>query len=175
MSLTKRQKTLSAVFLVGLIGLVVDRTILRPQGGPQAASASSSSRSSAPGTAASGVPAGDQSPGPMPVAERLNKLAAGKEMGSDAGRDPFVLPLSWSEAGSGSGERTPDPIRRFVQKHRLNAVVLRKGEYCALVDDHDDLLSAGQSVEGFTLVSVTPTSAVFEREGQRAILEMAVK
>ena len=39
MSLTKRQKTLSAVFLIGLVALVTDRTILRPQGGPQAASA----------------------------------------------------------------------------------------------------------------------------------------
>ena len=39
MSLSKRQKTLSAVFLIGLVALVTDRTILRPQGGPQAVSA----------------------------------------------------------------------------------------------------------------------------------------
>jgi hypothetical protein len=171
MSLTKRQKTLLAVFLIGLVGLAVDRTILRPQGGPQAASAGTTAATSST-PAPSDTPTAEQVPPPT-VAERLNKLAAGQKTGAEELRDPFVLPSSWSDPAGGTGTRTPDPVRLFLQRHRLQAVVMQNGEYGALIDDV--LLVPGQSLDGFQLVSVASDAAVFERQGQRAVLNLAVK
>ena len=62
MNLSKRQKTLLMVVLVGLVGLVVDRTILRPQGGPQAASAGGTE--TATDAPAAGACAGPEYAGP---------------------------------------------------------------------------------------------------------------
>ncbi len=172
MSLTKRQKTLSVIFLIGLVGLVVDRTILRPQGGPQAASAGTADATSGAPASANGAPTAEQAPPPT-VAERLNKLAAGQKTGPEELRDPFVLPLSWSDPAAGTTTRTPDTVRLFLQKHRLQAVVMQNGEYGALIDDV--LLVPGQLLDGFQLVSVASDAAVFEHQGQRAVLNLAVK
>lgn len=173
MTLTKRQKMLSAVFVLGLGGLVMDRTILRPQGGPQAASAGSLSTATGAVSASGNTPAAEEPPAPLGVAERLNRLSAGKETGPEELRDPFALPLSWSDSGAGAGEKTPDSMRIFVQKHQLKAVVVQSGESSALIDDK--FLVPGQSVDGFTLVSVDQRSAVFERDGKQVILNLIVK
>jgi hypothetical protein len=173
MSLTKRQKMLSAVFLIGVGGLVADRTILRPQGGLQAASAGSLSESSSAVPLAGSVPAAEKASGPVPVAERLNNLSAGKETAPDELRDPFALPRSWSDPGAVSEERTVDTTGASLQRHQLRAVVMQNGKYCALIDDV--FLVPGQSLDGFKLVSVNPDSAVFERDGKRAVLDLAVK
>jgi hypothetical protein len=173
MNFTKRQKMLSAVFLVGVGGLVVDRTILRPQGGPQAASARSAGEPSV--TPGAGTPATEKKPGPVSMAERLSRLAGGQEANPQECRDPFTLPRCWSDPAGGSGERTPDAIRTFLLKHQLRAVVIKEGQYCALIDDGDRFLIPGQFIDGMRLVTVTPASAIFEREGKQAVLNLAVK
>ena len=71
------------------------------------------------------------------------------------------------------GERLTDAAARFIRTHPLAAVVVNGEESYALVDDQ--FLVPGQTVDGFTLVSVGDRSAVFEREGEQAILELANK
>jgi len=105
------------------------------------------------------------------VAQRLDKLTCGKQAGSDALRDPFSLPPSWSDTTAGKGERAPDPTGEFVRQHQFRAVVVRNGESSALVDD--SFLVPGQSLDGFTLVAVGPRSALFERDGQQVVLSLA--
>jgi hypothetical protein len=173
MSLTKRQKILSGVFLLGVAGLVADRTILRPQGGPQAASADSLPVAPSAVPPSNRGPATEAVPEPPSVAERLNNLLAGKETGPDEPRDPFSLPATWSDTAPADGERTPDTIRGFVRTHQLKAIVMQGGQSCAQVDD--SFLVPGQCVDGFTLVSVDHRSAVFEREGKRAVLDLVIK
>lgn len=173
MDLTKRQRMLSAVFLVGLVGLVVDRTILRPQGGPQAASASPAREP--PAALPAAVPEAEKTAGPVSVADRLNRLAAGTRGSADEVRDPFVLPFSWSDSTGAGGERLPDSVLAFVQKHRLRAVVMQEGRHCALLDESDRFLAPGDVLDGFRLVAVTPGSAVFESQGKRATLDLLVK
>lgn len=170
MSLSKRQKTLSAVFLIGLVALAADRTVLRPSGGPRAASADPLP---APvrGAAPSGHLPGAQAMPPATVAQRLDKLASGKEAGSDGLRDPFSLPPSWSDTTAGKGEGSTDTTGGFVRRHQFRAVVVRNGESSALVDD--SFLVPGQSLDGFTLVAVGPRSALFERDGQQVVLHLA--
>lgn len=173
MNLSKRQKMLSAVFLIGVVGLVADRTILRPQGGPQAASAGS--LSAAPGAAAAANPASAPAPAPAraPLAERLNNLLSGQKTEPNELRDPFCLPATWSDAVSVEGPRPADTVRRFLQKHQLNAVGEVQGKAQAQVDDR--LLRPGQELDGFTLISVDYHSAVFERDGKQAVLDLIVK
>ncbi len=170
MSLSKRQKILSAVFLIGLVALAADRTVLRPSGGPRAASADPLP---APvrGAGPSGHLSEAQATPPATVAQRLDRLTSGKEAGSDVLRDPFSLPPSWSDSTAGKGEGTTDTTGGFVRRHQFRAVVVRNGESSALVDD--SFLVPGQSLDGFTLVAVGPRSALFERDGQQVVLSLA--
>ena len=171
MNLTKRQQRLLTVVIVSAVGLVMDRTILRPQGGPQAASADATAAAmDAP--AAGGAP--DQNtPARPPLAERLSNLLAGAPSGPNDVRDPFCLPATWSETAAASAERAPDAVRGFLGKHRLKAVLIQGGVSCAQVDD--SYLRPGQYLDGFKLISVDQRSAVFERQGKQAVLELAVE
>ncbi len=171
MSFSKRQKILSAVFLVGLVGLVADRTILRPQGGPKAASAESSAPASN-AARSDGAPAeGDQSARP-PLAERLNKLLSDRENGVAELRDPFALPVSWSGSGAGNKEKVPDAAGAFARRHQLKAVVVQGQEVCARVDD--SFVVPGQTIEGFQLVSISDRSVIFERDGRQVVLDLVI-
>ncbi|MCU0914911.1 MAG: hypothetical protein MUC88_10145 [Planctomycetes bacterium] len=170
MNLTQRQKTLAAVCLIGLVGLVIDRTILRPQGGPRAASADTPGAGrSQPGTTA---PPAEEPPARVPIAERLNRLVPAAVPDSNERRNPFALPVSWSDSGAAHEAKVPDPATVFIRQHRLKAVAVQGTETGALVDD--SFLALGQSVDGFTLVAVGHREAVFEREGRQAVLELTL-
>jgi hypothetical protein len=170
MSLSKRQKMLLGIFVVGLVGLVADRTILRPQGGPKAASAESlapASNAARPG----GAPAeGDQSVRP-PLAERLNKLLPDTANGAAELRDPFALPVSWP-GSAGNKEKVPDVAGVFARKHQLKAVVVQGQDVCAQVDD--SFLVPGQTMDGFRLVSINDRSVIFERVGKQVVLDLVI-
>jgi hypothetical protein len=168
MTLTKRQKMLSAVFLIGVVGLVADRTILRPQGGPQTASADSGSVSPSAAAAPDHLPAADSTPARASLAEHLNNLLPARAMGPNDLRDPFCLPANWSETAPEKGPRPPDALQGFRQRHQLKAIVMRGGQSCAQVDD--SVLVPGQALDSFTLISVDARSAVFERDGKQAVL-----
>jgi len=170
MSLSKRQKTLSAVFLIGLIALVADRTILRPQGGPRAASADPLPASVGGAGSSSNLPAPEPTP-PATITQRLNHLASGQDAGSEELRDPFSLPPSWSDTTAGKGGGITDASGGFARRHQFRAVVVRDGQSSALVDD--SFLVPGQSLDGFMLVSVGSRSALFERDGQQVMLHLA--
>jgi hypothetical protein len=173
MSLSKRQKILSAVFLLGLVGLVADRTILRPQGGPQAASADSAAPAPDTAVRSDNAPVAETPGARLPVAERLDRWLSGKESGFEQLRDPFSLPASWSETGAADREKTPDAVAAFLRMHQLQAVVMQGEDAGALIDDR--LLMPGQSLDGFQLLSVGYRSAVFGRDGKQVVLELVAK
>ncbi len=168
MDFTGRQKKLVAIFLMGLVALVVDRTILRPQGGPSAASAD------ALHPLAQSVPLTDNIPileeeRTRGMAERLNAIwpAAGTDFTQM--RDPFSLPASWPDNMAGTGKEKLGAAA-FVRAHKLAAVVIDGRESYAVVDDR--LLVPGQYVDGFMLVFVGDRSATFERDGRQITLEL---
>ena len=169
MSLSKRQKILSTVFLIGLVALVADRTVLRPQGGPRVASADPRPVPAGSVPTSGPVP-GTQGTPPATVAQRLDKLVSGQGAGSGEFRDPFSLPPSWSGTAAGKTEKAPDPTGEFVRRHQLRAVVVRDGASSALVDD--TFLVPGQSLDGFTLVLVGSRCALFERDGKQVMLPL---
>ncbi len=173
MNLSKRQKILLGVFLIGLAGLVADRTILRPQGGPQAASAEFSAPAPKAARHPGSTPGDENLPTRAPLAERLNNLLPDRENGSAELRDPFSLPVSWPGSGAANKEKIPDAAATFARTHQLKAVVVQGDDVSARIDD--GFLVPGQTIDGFQLVSVDYHSAVFEREGKQVVLELVVK
>jgi hypothetical protein len=173
MSLTKRQKTLLAVFFVGLAALGVDRTFLRPQGGAATASANPFASSDKQVSLVANIPVLGPQTGLTGVAQRLDRLWSDKEVNPEQGRDPFSLVVPWYDKVEAGGSKTPDETALFVSGHQLTAVVIDpRGSY-AVVNDH--LLIPGQSLDGFKLVSVGNRSAVFEQGAYRAVLELVNK
>jgi hypothetical protein len=170
MTLTKRNKTLLAVFCIGLLALVADRTILRPQGGPASASASSSDDSGRP--LGSPLVPEDQQP-EIDMADRLGALWPDREPDFEQIRNPFSLPARWFETAGNAEERAPDAVGRFIRTHRLTAIGVNGGESYVMVDDQ--FLVPGRHLDGFTLVSVGDRSAVFENRGLQAVLELISK
>jgi hypothetical protein len=155
-----------AVFIVGALALVVDRVLLRPGGGPAAASADASD--------ATRETVGDPGEAPPPpqsdVAAMLDEFASDNSLQVDSVRDLFALPGTWREAPKATPAAPPDPAALFCRAHRLNAVVLDEQTSYILLDDR--LMVPGQSLDGFTLVAVRARSAVFEREGRPVTLEL---
>jgi hypothetical protein len=171
MNLTRRQKALLVVFLVGLAGLVVDRTILLPQGGPSAARAESDPLK--PAALGARAPVAEPPPGRAPLAQRLDALLPDGRAGSGKVRDPFSLPASWSDDGDAGQEADPDDVGAFARRHQLRAVVIQGDGIGAQVDD--TFVVPGQSFDGFRLVSVGLRCAVFERDGRQVALDLVLK
>jgi hypothetical protein len=168
MRLTRRSTVLLGVFFIGLIALVADRTILRPQGGLQAASAAS--EAGGPGLLAGNLPILEDQPRAEGVAERLSGLWTGQEPVFEQMRNPFALPATWLGTENTAGGVVPDEVARFIRTHQLTAVVVNGAESYVFADDR--FLVPGQILDGFTLVSVAERSAVFESEAGQAILEL---
>lgn len=171
MTMTKRSTTLMALFLVGLIALAADRTILRPQGGPGAASAASGTQSSE--LLSGNVPVLETQPSEPGVAQRLEALGSGEGPDFERMRNPFALPATWIEEPVEAAERVPDAVARFMRTHQLTAIVVQNEGSYALVNDQ--LLAPGRILDGFTLVEVRDRAAVFEQEGNQVLLELIGK
>jgi len=154
-----------AIFAVGLVGLALDRVLIRPQGGPAAASAGSVTL---PGTDLPEAPAPPQE---APVTQCLNRLWSDKEVDFERVRNPFALPSSWSNLKEKPARTPSDAGEVFARRHQLTAVVLDGPRSYVLIDDR--LLRPGEKIDGFRLVTVENRAALFEGAGMRVRLELA--
>jgi len=171
MVLAKRQKVFIAIFLLGLAALVVDRVCLLPQGGPKRASASAFELYGMVVSANEPVPEpADRNP---TVAERLGRLWSDQDVNEAAMRDPFSLTASWQVGPVVNEQPAPDEAAVFAKTHSLVAVMKEGQQSYVLINDR--VLPLGGQMDGFTLVSVGPKSAVFEHEGKQVVLELVSK
>jgi hypothetical protein len=112
------------------------------------------------------------------LAQRLSDAAPAAASASlDQIRDVFRIPRAWS------GTEQPAPrivssdklaAERFLQVHKLTAIS-KSGEKggsadVAVVDGK--LLHPGAVLDGFKLVSVTRTAAVFDCDGAQVLLKL---
>jgi len=171
MNLTKRQKMLLGVFLVGLAALVLDRVLLRPRGGPASASAGPSELAAELLIPATNIPSPPAQPQQRRATQCLDRLWPDREMDFERVRDPFSLPASWPAEGPGPAATPLDPAARFAGRHQLTAVVIDGTRSYVLIDGR--LLRPGQEIDGFKLVSVADRSALFDRAGTSVTLELA--
>ena len=170
MSFTGRQKTFLVIFFVGLVALVVDRTVLRPQGAPGAASADSFDPSDDAVLLSDNIPV-LEGQARQNVVERLDLMWSEEGADFEQIRDPFSLPASWLDKVAADGQEMSDPAALFAKRHRLQAVVMDGGQSYALVDDR--FLVPGQVIGGFVLLSVGDRAAVFQGGGKQVVLELA--
>lgn len=173
MKTTRRQKSLIAVFLIGLVALVVDRTLLRPQGGAAAASADADGSLGESVVLMDNVPVLEEEPPEPRLAERLSQLSTKDSVDFEQMRDAFSLPAPWFGDTTASTQAVMGPVERFARTHRLTAVVVDGQDSYVLIDDR--FLGLGQQIDGFVLASVGDRRAVFERDGERACLELVNK
>lgn len=172
MVLERRQKAFVATFFLGLIGLVMDRVLLRPQGPAETASAVASEAYAVP--VSTGDPAASPPETQNPtVAERLDRVWPDQEVTDVNLRDPFSLAPLWQAGPAVDTPPAPDEATVFARTHPLVAVVMDGRQSYVLVNDR--VLTPGDHVDGFTLVSVAAKSAIFERQGKQIVLELVSK
>ena len=168
---SKKKKTYAAVLAIGFLILVADR-LLAPE--PSRAAAKSkrmpaTTRLAADATTSrGGGPAASVTtaafPRALPGADPQNSLR-------DAfGLTPAALQLLGGPASgtaelkaSDQGQRPPDPgmtAARFIQLHRLTAVIQGPSASVAVLDDR--WVQVGDTVDQCTLVGITGRSASFE-------------
>src|SRR5207302_903009 len=93
------------------------------------------------------------------IAERMRSLAASDEDLS-AIRDVFVPPPRWFSGLQPAVAARPDNVgAEFTKCHQLVAVILSRNGAQAVIGQK--LVRVGQTIDGFTLVSVAPQSARF--------------
>jgi len=165
--------------LIGVLALavgavIIDKAYLGPATGPASAMASDVQPvDETPLTeppAASTPPARQETKVSMSLADRLRKLAA--QVQPDGTPDAFCPSQAWLEQATEKvqQEAPPNLAQVFAQTHELQSVIIIADEARAVVNDR--YMAIGQSIDGFELKSVTPRWAVFESDGQRAVLKL---
>lgn len=168
MRLSKRQKVCVAILALGLGALVVDRALLRPQGGPAEASADSIQAPAERVVAATEYP--DIQPSTMKLIRQLETLCPDDSLDLGQVRDAFSLPASWLAEVS-PASRPLSQETRFAKSHQLRAVAVQNQARGAWVNDY--FLIIGQELDGFKLVSVDEDCATFAAGGKRVVLRLA--
>jgi hypothetical protein len=164
---------LIAVLGVAGLGLLVDRVVIgSDMTGPAESSAGVLDDVSVdaesllivpdkPGNAGRGAAVPAES-----LASRLRDVA-GKAATNDgaAARDAFAVPPSWapSDAEPVAGSETAQAVETFKRDHKLEAVLVTGDQRCAVVNGQT--MYAGQSLQGYRLVSVQERSAEFRSGG----------
>ncbi len=164
-----RQKIFIAVFAIAISGLVLDRVWLLPSQAQEDAP-------SAPGRPSEGLllnlevtPTSDI-PG-QKLTDHLRTLSDRYESSDRAQRDAFALPSDWGRGGREqdvTGLSTTAAV--FVQRHQLKAVAALGSRGKAYINDR--VVNLGETLDGFTLVSLQEDAALFEREGETVTLEL---
>jgi hypothetical protein len=180
MALTKERKIYLGLLAAGIGALAVDRLT----SGPATAQAEDASayvvaRPDAP-AATNSIPVapaasgGTMTPGEG-LAARLRELASKSNAApGSAPRDLFRAPASWAPQA-----QTTQPVAKepgpadFEKSHRLTAVLLHGRQAHAVVDGR--MVAPGQSIDGYTLLSVTQDMAVFRSRLGTAVLRTEIK
>lgn len=186
MNLTVNQKRLSAVLAVALVGLLIDQFI----GGPAPVSATPAESLLVP---RSGGPAAEARPNgtDIPNTARIEKSRSLRSWGAP-GVQTRLAELSTATAEPGTGEAVrSDPFRveqpalvqiptskpserettaredadTFAASHQLRAVIGSGPKGVVLISDR--MVRMGEGLEGWRLVEIGSTTAVFEKAGFR--------
>ena len=165
MDLSKRQKTLAALCVVGLVILVVDRLQLGSgELGPETAQASFVPVDTTPAEAetmevlpeATGI-----SKSRNELSNRLEAMAIRQDLANNSLRDMFQPSEAWLEQlGAHNSKPTiaAAPIEAsFINGHKLQAVLVGKDGGSAIVNS--TCLKIGQEFDGYKLVSICMPSS----------------
>lgn len=177
MKLSKRQLVLVAGLVLALAAMIAGRLVRRSPTGPSKATAASpvASEKTVQGKPIANPPEPPQRTAAKPkdsLATRLDKLAVSQQLNLTSAPDAFRPPQAWMTEYVKQTVREPQPdaADKFAQNHQLRAVMVSESGSRAVVDDR--CLLVGRQLDGFTLVSVTQSTAAFESDDQRVVLKL---
>ncbi len=175
MTLTKAQRVYVAIMVIGLVALLIDRTLLQPEQATAGAAAALQYPIS-PSTRSPDDPGSPRSEGPAPrqvaIARKLEQIAQQRGLDPTGVIDAFRPSPMWLALG----EVPVAPVEtgllaeRFRKAHTLTAVMGSGDQGCAIVDGRT--LFIGRVMDGFTLISVGQRSAVLESGDTRVVLTL---
>ena len=195
MNLTKQQKIVGAVLVLAVVAIGVDRFVIghddpadlvASEVTPRPAAARRPvARQAKPVAVAAATPAAEAGFGNLgALAGRLENLRLGSEakgqaMNLEAVRDAFRPPPSMVTSRKvETVDELQDAAKRFVERHKLAAVVKRQsGRGVAIIEDRTATsgsitVAVGQKLNGFTLVTVQDRVAILRRGAQRVELRL---
>jgi hypothetical protein len=177
MTLTKSQKVYVAIMVIGLVALLIDRTMLQPeQAAADAASALQYAISPSTSSAGPEDPGSPRSEGPAPrqvaIARKLEQIAEQRGLDPTGVIDAFRPSPRWLAVGEVPvAPAKPELLaERFRKAHTLTAVMGSGDQGWAIVDGRTLLI--GRVLDGFTLVSVERRSAILESGDARVVLSL---
>lgn len=175
MKLTRERKIFASVLGLAAVAFAVDRVT---GGGGTATDASDSSpaavasepsdllmaNATTPATGDKGAH-GAVALNAASLSARISACAATTAHSNSPSRDLFRLPAKWSnQIQSNSADAARIAADKFSRSHRLSAVARNAGGGSVAVVE-GKLLHVGNALDGFTLTSVAPDSAVFTGPG----------
>jgi len=173
-TLSKRQKSVLALFAIALVALVIDRAFLGGSGSPSEASASSSPPPDTNNPQTSNPPDEESKPSTVRLDQKIEALWLEKDLDLQQPREIFTLPAPWlADILPKKPENTAmpkDAVTVFMTSHELQGVVISDQTRCVTVNDH--ILYLGDELDGFTLIAIAEDSATFEFDARRAVLKL---
>jgi hypothetical protein len=167
MSYTRRQYSLMAVLAVGLAALAFDYLFMRPGDlPPQQAQAQTAQEN----TSRAGGAAGIEAPR-YALASKLNEYARLNPAPQGTPANAFQPSPDWlAELRKKPVELdgTQAVAQGFMDRHRLSSLICTPTQSSAIIDER--VMREGDSLDGFTLESIKPTSVAFSRQGINIVL-----
>ncbi len=177
MNVNTQRKVVAAVLALALGALVLDKTVLSPKG---AAAAPPSTGQAAPALSATGTA------GPKPA----TRAAAPDKSENTPGRVSSRLSIAldspkwtaeqvvgslrpspeWASGPAAASAPASDRAGDFKARHELKAVMSGQDRRIALIGGRP--MREGETLDGYTLVSVGARSAVFESGSDRIVLSL---
>jgi hypothetical protein len=164
MKFTKSQKIYSGVLGVGICAFLYDRCCNGPKAPltPVAVNASISTDRLDPVALSSCATSTDANDVPGRLRLLQKALPAFPQV-----RDAFVPSSAWIVSGCKQEIGPSEKVATFQKTHRLRAILDMSGRGQAIVNN--ELLTVGQSMDGFMLTSVGNLKAIF-RDGDTTVI-----
>lgn len=179
MKLGKKEAAYGAVLGLAAVAFVIDRMFFSPDDAGAATPHASVEKPAAHEAQAAAPVAATASSESIPagwLAERLRAATSGTDQSS---RDVFAVPACWRPApkvavAPVAAVAAPKPKlfgETFRREHHLVAVMIEAGRGRAVVDGK--LVTVGDAIDGFRLVSLSRQAARFVRGSEQVCLSIA--
>jgi len=164
MKVTKQQKILGGVLVLGMIAVTADHFI---RGTPAPAVAETSEVVAAqPQAKTAAVALAPAKPAGPSIAQRLR--SAGRGYTDREVNDAFAMGVVWHTPEKAPAVQVDQSAQRFHEMHHLTVTLTSGGTGLAMVDGK--IIAVGKELDGFKLVSISHRSATFESAGSKIIL-----
>lgn len=162
-----------------MLALVVDRVFLDGDSGPQSAAANANVTHIVTNAPAVSTAMANTDDANIVLARRLDQLQQGEQFDLTAVPNAFEPSATWIKPQVQIIQRTKaqpqgssfDPAKQFVSEHHLIAVLGTGKGGTAIVNGKR--WTVGNAVKGWTLSNITIRTAVFEKDGKQAVLQIA--